>query len=76
MAKEHLMDETLSSYSMLFLENKWINHDPNSVAFIQLLSKAKTIFKNCSKEEGRGALKVINSRKARSLTERRNMKGS
>ena len=52
--KECLMAEDFSSHNTLALENKWIAHDPKSVAFIQSLSKAETIFKNHSKEDDRG----------------------
>ena len=48
------MAEAFSSYNTLVLENKWITHDPKSVAFTQLLSKAETILKKYNRKDGRG----------------------
>ena len=38
------MEEALSPYDALILENKWINQDPKSITFNQLLTKYVTIF--------------------------------
>ena len=67
------MAEALSSCNTFVLENKWISHDLKSVAFTQLLSKAETIFKNCSKKDGGGGDKGGKFKKGKKPDGNKNM---
>ena len=77
--KEHLMAEALSSHNSLFLENKWITHDPKHEDLTKLISRAETMFENCSQKCGGGGGGCKNDgklRKSRVLKVIRSLTGS